>query len=225
MSHVSHELRTPLNAIIGFADLMQRELLGPLGSPRYQEYVRHIRESGLAVLKAAEDTMAFTTLLADRERVRVEPVDIDTLLDEACRKAAASADARHIEIVRGARCMAWVRAEPTALGQALRHLLSAGVLRAPMGRPVFVNLRLVGSTARLSIAFGADAGQTRLPTHPSHAMARALLELQGITLAERRTCNGGWRVTATLPLAGVAQPARRRSTHAERMTAGTVPAQ
>jgi signal transduction histidine kinase len=35
---MSHELRTPLTAVIGFADVMQGELFGPLGSPKYHEY-------------------------------------------------------------------------------------------------------------------------------------------------------------------------------------------
>ncbi len=32
LANMSHELRTPLNAIIGFSDLMQSEVLGPIGT-------------------------------------------------------------------------------------------------------------------------------------------------------------------------------------------------
>ncbi len=39
LATVSHELRTPLNAIVGFADLMQSEAMGPLGSHHYRDYV------------------------------------------------------------------------------------------------------------------------------------------------------------------------------------------
>src|SRR4029077_13822819 len=35
MAQMSHELRTPLNAVIGFSEVMQHELHGPLGSARY----------------------------------------------------------------------------------------------------------------------------------------------------------------------------------------------
>ncbi|MGE5511223.1 MAG: sensor histidine kinase [Bacteroidota bacterium] len=208
MSHVSHELRTPLNAIIGFADMMQRELLGPLGSPRYHEYVRHIRESGLAVLKAAEDTMAFTTLLADRERARTQPLDIEALLDEACEQVAGTAEAHGVDIIRGAPCAALVYAEPRALAQALRHLIMAGVQRTPAGRPLFVDARIVGRNVRLSIGSGVPAGHGSpgAPTGDgaaqlSLAIARALLEMQGIPLAERGSSNGPRRLTVALPLA------------------------
>ncbi len=36
----------PLNAIIGFSEMMQQQIFGPLGSDRYTEYVRDIHSSG-----------------------------------------------------------------------------------------------------------------------------------------------------------------------------------
>ena len=202
MDSVGHELRTPLNAIIGFSEMMQRELLGPLGSPRYQDYVRHIRDSGLAVLKAAEDTMALTTLLADRQRARSEAVDLDTLLDEACRTPEACQ--RGIRIVRGAPCTATVTAEPAALRQALSNLVAAAVLRAPDRRPVSITTRVVDDTVRLCVAFAdgePDAEARGAATRRSITVARMLFELQGISFVERRCRDGAWRMTVALPVA------------------------
>ena len=51
MAQMSHELRTPLNAVIGFSEVMLRELHGPLGHARYQEYAHHISESGGRMLR------------------------------------------------------------------------------------------------------------------------------------------------------------------------------
>ena len=65
MSRVNHELRTPLNAVIGFSEVMALEMFGPLGSERYQDYVRYIRESAGELLKSAEDTLALTALLTN----------------------------------------------------------------------------------------------------------------------------------------------------------------
>ena len=46
LANMSHDLRTPLNAIIGFSDMMKSEVLGPIGVPKYREYVDAISESG-----------------------------------------------------------------------------------------------------------------------------------------------------------------------------------
>ena len=49
-----HEMRTPLNAVIGFSELMKSELLGPLGHPKYRDYVEHVRCSGERLLVVAD---------------------------------------------------------------------------------------------------------------------------------------------------------------------------
>ena len=58
MQRFGHDLRTPLTAIIGFSDMMQSELHGPLGSERYQSYAGHIRDSGVTLLQAIETALA-----------------------------------------------------------------------------------------------------------------------------------------------------------------------
>jgi signal transduction histidine kinase len=49
-----HELRTALNSIIGFAELIEAQLLGPVGTPKYCDYARYIRESGGNLLGLVE---------------------------------------------------------------------------------------------------------------------------------------------------------------------------
>jgi len=45
LANVSHELRTPLNAILGFSDMLERGLAGPL-QPKQEEYAGLVRQSG-----------------------------------------------------------------------------------------------------------------------------------------------------------------------------------
>src|SRR3546814_13960274 len=66
LAMMSHELRTPLNAIIGFSELLQKEALGPLGDPRYGEYVGDIHDSGSHLLSLINDVLDFSKADAGR---------------------------------------------------------------------------------------------------------------------------------------------------------------
>ena len=50
LANMSHELRTPLNAIIGFSEVLQARMFGPLGSDKYAEYADDIHNSGIHLL-------------------------------------------------------------------------------------------------------------------------------------------------------------------------------
>ena len=57
LAHISHGFRTPLNAIIGFSEIMEREMFGKIGIPRYIEYVKDIRASAQHLLRLIEDVV------------------------------------------------------------------------------------------------------------------------------------------------------------------------
>lgn len=48
---LSHDLRTPLNSIIGFADMMDQQILGPMDNPHYRTYAEDICSSGRSMLE------------------------------------------------------------------------------------------------------------------------------------------------------------------------------
>ncbi|MGF1454574.1 MAG: sensor histidine kinase [Alphaproteobacteria bacterium] len=62
MANASHELRTPLNAILGFSELMNRELFGPVGHEKYKEYIGDIHASGAALLDLVTDILDMARL-------------------------------------------------------------------------------------------------------------------------------------------------------------------
>lgn len=52
---LAHEVRTPLSTIIGFADMMENELLGPLGNLSYRDYATDIHKSARIILEILND--------------------------------------------------------------------------------------------------------------------------------------------------------------------------
>ena len=132
---MSHELRTPLNAVIGFSELMLRELHGPLGNARYQEYAHHISESGGRLLKSSEEalavTEAMTALMAGRGTAKRERRIAATLLRDAWREVAAPLGdaAPRLVLTTCTTCDLTCERRPTQ--QALEHLFreAAGARR------------------------------------------------------------------------------------------------
>jgi two-component system cell cycle sensor histidine kinase PleC len=80
---MSHELRTPLNAIIGFSDLLQTEIFGPLGSGQYLEYAADIHRSGHHLLELVNDLLDMARIEAGMVDLQEEAIDIATLIREA----------------------------------------------------------------------------------------------------------------------------------------------
>ena len=64
LGHMSHELRTPLNAILGFAEMMERGVLGEIHNMAYRGYIGNIRESGHDLLQKINDLIAISCIEA-----------------------------------------------------------------------------------------------------------------------------------------------------------------
>ncbi|MDY8108699.1 histidine kinase dimerization/phospho-acceptor domain-containing protein [Fulvimarina sp. 2208YS6-2-32] len=57
LAAVAHEIRTPMTAILGFSDAIESEAFGPIGNPRYLDYISDIKRSGRHVLDLVNDLL------------------------------------------------------------------------------------------------------------------------------------------------------------------------
>jgi signal transduction histidine kinase len=90
LASVSHELRTPLNAIIGFSDLMLTQRLGPLGNPRYAEYIDDIHRSGLQLLALIDDLLDLSRIDAGKMALSEREISLPLLIADARLTGIAS---------------------------------------------------------------------------------------------------------------------------------------
>ena len=75
LASVSHELRTPLTSIIGYVEMLQRNIYGPLPEPM-REPLGYTRQASGALLRLINDILDFSRTEAGHLRVDLAPVDV-----------------------------------------------------------------------------------------------------------------------------------------------------
>jgi signal transduction histidine kinase len=199
-ARVSHELRTPLNAVIGFSDVMESELLGPVGHPRYREYARHIRDCGRDLLKSAEDTLALTCLLDhDPEAVVDTGLDLRTAVEDAWAFHAGSLAGQGLALEIDMPEALAVLIDKRPMRQILINLFAEAMRRSDSRGTVGLVATAHGDLVQIEVFLrgrpgDASMGQASLPI----CLARALLELNGAALIEVDDPYSTWRVVTVL---------------------------
>ena len=232
LANMSHELRTPLNAIIGFSEIMESGMFGPLGTGKYQEYCRDIRDSGNYLLEMINDILDMSKIEARRTRLDFESVELDDVLSDAIRVVSGRAQEKHLDLRVEVAPAIRLYADRRALKQITLNLLSNAVKFTPEGGRVIVRGRLVHGAASIIIEdsgigipkaalknLGRPFEQVESQFTKSHqgsglglAIAKSLIELHGGTVRIRSTQGVGTIVLLRLPLRGhdAAMPAPLR---------------
>ena len=111
LAGVSHELRTPLNAIIGFSEVMQNEMFGPIGDSHYHEYASDIHDSGHHLLSLINDILDLSKIEAGKFELHETDVTVTDTIEAALRLVGQRAEKAGVGLVpcRGAAPAAALR--------------------------------------------------------------------------------------------------------------------
>jgi signal transduction histidine kinase len=124
LANVSHELRTPLNAILGFSEVIAKQILGPVGTPRYQEYAGDIHTSGKHLLALINELLDLAKIEAGHCRLEVETVSLDELVRSCVALLRHQADAKGIVLSNAATGSdIFASVDPTVIRQVIINLL------------------------------------------------------------------------------------------------------
>src|SRR5437667_5725198 len=80
LANMSHELRTPLNAILGFSEVLENGIAGPLQS-RQAEYIGLIHQSGRHLLHLINEILDLARIDAGKLDLHEEVLDLRRLVD------------------------------------------------------------------------------------------------------------------------------------------------
>lgn len=141
LANMSHELRTPLNAIIGFSEMMQRQLLGPIGTEKYLEYIGGIRESGEHLLDLISDILDMSKIEAGKYELVLEELSIAKTIETCIHMMQGRAMESQIKIAAekcGQIKNILIIADRRAVMQILLNVLSNAVKFSNSGGEVTI---------------------------------------------------------------------------------------
>jgi signal transduction histidine kinase len=178
VSHVSYELRSPLTTIIGFAQLLDDPLIGPLNE-KQREYIRHITDSSAALLSIINDILDLATIDAGAMTLDLDKVDVRAAVEAAAEGVRTRLRDRglQLDINLPANIGSFV-ADEKRVRQVLFNLLSNAIGFSPYGETVSIS----AERARDRVVFRiADRG----PGIPAELLDRVFGRFESHTLGSQ----------------------------------------
>jgi PAS domain S-box-containing protein len=167
LATMSHELRTPLNAIIGFSDFLQREILGPIGTPKYREYVGDILNSGNHLLALISDILDFAKADSGSLELHADDVDMVNVARGVVRLLLTQSEAAGVSLSIVGDGEMVVRGDELRLKQMLLNLAGNAVKFTPRGGTVAIEAYHRDEAAEIVVR---DSGIGIAPIDLPHVM-------------------------------------------------------
>jgi two-component system, cell cycle sensor histidine kinase PleC len=221
LANMSHELRTPLNAIIGFSDIMDREMFGPVANARYSEYVKLIHESGGMLLDLINDLLDMSKIEAGKFELHYEEFLIQEAIETGLALFSARAAEKSIELRSSvAPGVTHVTADRRVFKQILLNLVSNAIKFTDSGGNVLIDTATCSSGMKLCVRDSGigmspeflkrigtpfeqasnDPARTHNGSGLGLALVKSLTQLHGGTFEIKSKEGHGTEVTVTLPL-------------------------
>ncbi len=238
LANMSHELRTPLNAIIGFSEMIEHQLLGPIQNKKYAEYATGIRESGEHLLDLISDILDMSKIEAGKYALDLSTVKMNEIIKAAVKMVHGRAvEGRiNLEIAQNLAQDITLVADARAVKQIILNLLTNAVKFTKEGGSVWMECtpreeHLVVKICDTGIGIPANKLASVLRPFEqvsSHytkdyegtglglSITKELVELHGGSIHIDSTVGIGTAVTVRLPydaskLAGTRQTAREET--------------
>jgi len=222
LANMSHELRTPLNGVIGLAEVMAKEMHGPLGSSDYLAYANNILESGRHLLEIINDVLDLSKSEAGKLEIRLRQMNIEDEIEacyrmmmEQCRRAEI-----HFAVAKDA-ALPIIEADPARVRQILLNLLSNAVKFTPASGRVELAVKVDGDRDLVlcvsDTGIGMRSEEIPIALEPFSQidsslsrryegtglglpLTKRLVELHGGALTIRSSPGKGTEVTVRLPI-------------------------
>jgi len=221
VSLVAHELRTPMTSIHGYADMLEKRIVGPLTDHQAQ-FVQTIISNVKRMQVLVSDLQDVSRIETGQLRLEVQTVELGDALENGLQATQAQIEARAQRLaVDVPKDLPPVRADPARLAQIIINLLSnaykytpeGGLIRVrawPKDGYVYCAVADTGvgispeDQARLFTKFfrSEDPAVRKAPgTGLGLCIVKSLVELQGGEVKVKSRLGKGTTFTFTVPVA------------------------
>lgn len=140
VANVSHELKTPVGGIA----LLAEALLQDPGDQETVEYFGNkVYKEANRMADMVSELISLSKLQGAEALPEMEPLAVDDLIEEALTRNQLAAEARSIELNRGASVGVQVKGDRSLLVTALSNLISNAINYSPEKMPVSVSQKVV----------------------------------------------------------------------------------
>ncbi|MGI8508722.1 MAG: sensor histidine kinase [Gemmatimonadaceae bacterium] len=158
LATMSHEIRTPINAILGYTDLMQLEIAGPLTNDQ-RSYVARVKASTEHLIGLVNEVLDLAKVESGTMDVSIAPGSTREVIDLATSLVQPQAAAKGIDL-----SVTWSDADAAAfvgdeqrVRQAVANLLSNAVKFTPPGGRIAITAeKLTAPLGDNHLACGAE---------------------------------------------------------------------
>jgi PAS domain S-box-containing protein len=152
LANMSHELRTPLNAVIGFSELLEQQIFGPLND-KQKTYVGNVLVSGRHLLQLVNDILDISKVEAGRMDLAYERTPIGSIVDVVRSVIHAVAAKKAIDLAVDVPLdLPDVYIDPGRIKQVLYNLISNAIKFTPRGGLVQLGARVQGRSLVVAIS-------------------------------------------------------------------------
>ncbi|MBT4564516.1 MAG: hypothetical protein HOC44_16190 [Rhodospirillaceae bacterium] len=222
LATMSHELRTPLNAIIGFSQLINTQIMGPIDNQTYVDYGKDIELSGLHLLQIINDILDITKIESGKLDIEAQDISYADLARQAAAMLSGDIEKKQItfenelpdeELV--------IRGDHQLLRQVLVNLLSNAVKYTQEGGDILLSVNTpddasieisvadngIGIAAENMAKIMEPFGQVESSLSRANGgvglglpLSKKMIEAHGGTLTIASTIDVGTTATVWLPL-------------------------
>lgn len=149
---VAHDLKNPLSVIMGRAEMLRDVLaVDPPRPEMAAEQIKHIEDSGRRMLAMVDALLADAMQDALDINLRLEAIDIGTLVRAVGDTNRRAAEAKQQEVAVTAEPGLIVKADHDRLFEAIDNLVSNAIKYTPVGGKIGLAVERAGKKARVTV--------------------------------------------------------------------------